>query len=216
MEYLLRHLEHLKQSVSKRDTRIWEYVNNSWVKLDEYYKINHAVYAAVTLLHPTMRKAHFDKNWTGKAASLIPIMEKACREMWKTEFLPLAAKDARLEKPDTFLNDMMGTEVATDEDEFSSYAHRSPTAIDDPKTFNPIKWWHEHQTSFPTLHLYAFDTLAIPAMSAECERVFSSTKKLIIPERNRLAEEIIEASECLENWWERGLIQQLQHADSDI
>jgi hypothetical protein len=53
-------------------------------------------------------------------------------------------------------------------------------------------------------------------MSAECERVFSSTKKLIIPERNWLAEEIIEASECLKNWWERGLIQQLQHADSDI
>jgi hypothetical protein len=46
-------------------------------------------------------------------------------------------------------------------------------------------------------------------MSAECERVFSSTKKLSIPERNRLAEEIIEASECLKNWWDRGLIQQL-------
>jgi hypothetical protein len=79
MEYLLRHLEHLKQSVSKRDTRIWEYANNSWAKLDEYYKItdnNHAVYAAATLLHPAMRKAHFDKNWTGKAASLIPGMEK--------------------------------------------------------------------------------------------------------------------------------------------
>jgi hypothetical protein len=43
---------------------------------------------------------------------------------------------------------------------------------------------------------------AIPAMSAECERVFSSTKKLITPERNRLAEEIIEASERLKNWWE--------------
>jgi hypothetical protein len=76
-----------------------------------------------------------------------------CREVWQTEFLPLAAKDARPEEPDTFLNDMMGIEVATDEDEFSSYAHRSPTAIDDPKTFNPIKWWHEHQTSFLTLHL---------------------------------------------------------------
>jgi hAT family C-terminal dimerisation region len=111
---------------------------------------------------------------------------------------------------------MMGIEVATDEDEFSSYAHRSPIAIDDPKTFNPIKWWHEYQTSFLTLHLYAFDTLAIPAMSAECERVFSSTKKLITPERNRLAGEIIEASEYLKNWWERGLIRQLQHADSDI
>jgi hAT family C-terminal dimerisation region len=46
-------------------------------------------------------------------------------------------------------------------------------------------------------------------MSAECERVFSSTKKLITSERNRLAEDIIEASECLKNWWDRGLIEQL-------
>jgi hypothetical protein len=46
-------------------------------------------------------------------------------------------------------------------------------------------------------------------MSAECERVFSSTKKLITPEKDRLAE-IIEASECLKNWWNCGLIQQLE------
>jgi hypothetical protein len=45
-------------------------------------------------------------------------------------------------------------------------------------------------------------------MSAECERIFSSTKKLITPERNRLHEQIIEASECLKNWWDQGLIQQ--------
>jgi hypothetical protein len=41
---------------------------------------------------------------------------------------------------------------------------------------------------FPTLHLWAFDTLAIPAMSAGCERIFRSTKKLITLERNRLYE----------------------------
>jgi hypothetical protein len=28
-------------------------------------------------------------------------------------------------------------------------------------------------------------------------------------ERNRLAEDTIEPSECLENWWDRGLIVQL-------
>jgi hAT family C-terminal dimerisation region len=47
-------------------------------------------------------------------------------------------------------------------------------------------------------------------MSVECERVFSSTKKLITPERNYLIEEIIEASECLKNWWDRRLIQRLE------
>jgi hypothetical protein len=38
---------------------------------------------------------------------------------------------------------------------------------------------------------YALDTLSCPAMSTECERVFSSAKKLITPERNQLEEDII-------------------------
>jgi hypothetical protein len=68
------------------------------------------------------------------------------------------------------------------------------------------------------LHLWAFDTLAIPTMSAECERVFSSTKKLITTERSRLYIDIIEASECLKNWWDHELIQQRDYApeNSDL
>ena len=64
------------------------------------------------------------------------------------------------------------------------------------------------------LSIYAFDILTIPAMSTECKRVFSSTKKLITPERNHLAGEIIEASECLKNWWDRWLIQQFEEEEA--
>jgi hypothetical protein len=39
----------------------------------------------------------------------------------------------------------------------------------------------------------AFDLLSIPAMSAECERVFSQTKLLITDQRNRLSDDSIEA-----------------------
>ena len=52
----------------------------------------------------------------------------------------------------------------------------------------------------------ALDTLSIPAMSAECERIFSSTKKLLTDSRNGLQEEIIEATECLKAWWDEGII----------
>jgi hypothetical protein len=37
-------------------------------------------------------------------------------------------------------------------------------------------------------------------MSAECERVFSDTKLTISPNRNRLQEDIIEATECIVQW----------------
>ena len=46
----------------------------------------------------------------------------------------------------------------------------------------------------------AFDNLDIPAMSSECERTFSSAKKLLAPERNALADDIIKAIECLKAW----------------
>jgi hypothetical protein len=46
-------------------------------------------------------------------------------------------------------------------------------------------------------------------MSSECERVFSSAKKkLLTPERNALADDIIEATECLKAWWAQDFIQQ--------
>jgi hypothetical protein len=38
----------------------------------------------------------------------------------------------------------------------------------------------------------------MPAMFAECERVFSDVKKLITPERNVLADNAIKRYECLE------------------
>ena len=47
-------------------------------------------------------------------------------------------------------------------------------------------------------------------MSVECKSVFSSTKKLITPERNRLTEEIIKVSKYLKNWWDWELIQELE------
>jgi hypothetical protein len=64
-------------------------------------------------------------------------------------------------------------------------------------------------TLIPTpIQAYAHDALSCPAMSTECERVFSSAKKLLTPESNALSEGIIEACECLKAWWKKDLIQQ--------
>jgi hAT family C-terminal dimerisation region len=54
----------------------------------------------------------------------------------------------------------------------------------------------------------ALDTLLIPVMSTECERLFSSTKKLINPMRSLLKTDINETSECLEAWWDCEMITQ--------
>jgi hypothetical protein len=44
------------------------------------------------------------------------------------------------------------------------------------------------------------ELMSIPAMSDEPERLFSSAKLLISDLRNRLGDDIIEASECLKSW----------------
>ena len=51
----------------------------------------------------------------------------------------------------------------------------------------------------------AWDTLAIPAMSAECERVFSSAAHLVTSIRGRLQDDVIEANECLKMWYRQEL-----------
>jgi hypothetical protein len=62
---------------------------------------------------------------------------------------------------------------------------------------------------FPTLHQFALDTLALPATATDCERTFSSGRKLISPERNRLSDDIIEATDCLKAWRDSSIIKQL-------
>jgi hypothetical protein len=54
---------------------------------------------------------------------------------------------------------------------------------------------------------WAFDTLACPATSCECERVFGSVKRLLSPDPNALGDDIIEALECLKAWWDNGVVQ---------
>ena len=63
-------------------------------------------------------------------------------------------------------------------------------------------WWsnQEAQSQDPGLVKLAYDMLAIPAMSASCERLFSSAKLLLTDVRNRLDADHIEANECLKAW----------------
>jgi hypothetical protein len=92
-------------------------------------------------------------------------------------------------------------------DDLLAYAAGERIRPMDSDIFNPIQWWVKKLDDLPTVAQYTLDLLYYPVMSAECERVFSGTKLLISPNRNRLADDIIEAAECLRIWWMRGIIQ---------
>jgi hypothetical protein len=53
----------------------------------------------------------------------------------------------------------------------------------------------------------ALTLFSAPAMSAECERVFSRAKQLITDERSRLKPATIEANELQKDWLRKGIVQ---------
>ena len=87
------------------------------------------------------------------------------------------------------------------EDKWGFYAESGPEPITD--TTNLYLHWSA-QSYLGGVQQMAYDHLSIPAMSAEYERVFSDTKLKISPNRNRLKEDIIEATECLVQWTRAG------------
>ena|SRR2546421_11664476 len=90
----------------------------------------------------------------------------------------------------------------------SSDSSHTIVTVTNSNDFNPLTWWNDSKTAFPTLYQDALDVLSIPATSAECESLFSSAKKMITPERKRLQDDILEATECLRAWWVQGLTSQ--------
>ena len=225
IEGLLGHLERLKDTVPKSNKALREAVNNSQVKLREYYDLtdnSHSIYAAASLFYPCLRLAHFKKYQIGEMAEQIDPMQETVQSVWMEEYykpeqeaLKKAAQARSDSEPPkkkhfTFRYQITkDTAANAEENEFIKYATGTLIELEESDvTFNLIDQQISKASTFPTLHRYALDTLSCPAMSTECERVFSSSKKLLTPERNRLAEDIIEACECLKAWWKKELIQQ--------
>ena len=103
-------------------------------------------------------------------------------------------KRPTVQKPDEY-SQYLATEHFPDEESQSSSR---------VKSVDLCAFWARYEAQYPSLARMAFDILSIPAMSAECERVFSSTKLLLTDRRARMKEDIIEASECLRAWIQSG------------
>ncbi len=207
VELLLQHLERLKE-IYKNNSYLATSVNLAWVKLEEYYRLMDVtpVYTAAVFLHPKFRFEYFKKRWNIKTlrpyqkptlAAIRKLYDEQYRSnVTETTLQAINAQDEEQDILDAFLN-----ENTTPKDEFDIYIDSSTTALDD--NANLFKWWAN--SASPQLTSMAFDILSIPAMSAETERVFSGTKLTISPNRNRLGEDIIEATECLNRWYKAGL-----------
>jgi hypothetical protein len=217
MEILLRHLEAaaklypFDKRVKGKNSFLAVCVDSAWEKLNEYYRITDGTYhsyAAATLLNPTMRKAWFDEQWSGSdLADYIPQMITKVNTFWEDNYKGKHLAE-RLEEREikNVIARTFYKKRAEEVDNLLAYAEQDVYEPEDFDTFSPIKWWVEKLNRYPTVARYALDLLSCPAMSAECERVFSNCKLMITPNRCHLADDVIEAAECLRIWWLRGII----------
>ena len=85
-------------------------------------------------------------------------------------------------------------EVTRQEDEYRICCQTRPLSYQ-PESI--IHWWAGQEGGCPSLVRWAYNIPSLPAMSAECECVFSSLGHLILLRRNRLGGTIAEDNECL-------------------
>ena len=210
----MAHVEKQKAECPASNPRLKEFINNAWSKLREYNNLtdnSHSIYAAATLLNPSQRRHFFKQYWTGEQEEWIPIMEERCWQHWRDKYYT-EVKPQSITEPERQQHIMeaflLGPHHTKKADEFHQYLNEPRVHISDIKAFNLIAWWDASRTEYPTLSQYVLDTLTIPATATECERTFSSAKKLVTPERNRLGDDVIEASECLKAWFDSDMIHQ--------
>ena len=219
MEVLLDRLEKASKIYTPRKSKfINACINNAQIKLRDYYRLldTSPVYTTSLVFNPAIKERHFDNKWIRGQEDWRLKTKEDIRAFWVAEYKnkvvgePKATntKSHKHKNPaysmfDDYIYDQLAAlEV---QDEYDAYCAALPLPKEPP---NLIQYWDGQAVVSPSLSRMALDLLSIPAMTAECERVFSSSKILISDRRNRLKDDIIEASECLNYWYRQGYFEQ--------
>lgn len=192
-------------------------INNAWSKLDKYYTLTDesVAYVAAVVLNPAWKWTFFRSSWKSRP-DWLQRAEDAVLALWSNyrDTHPQLDSQSSATDPQQAarkaqpINDYMRWKTAKIlptaivKDEYEHYCNEDPMIVGEKELFNPIDWWRSpvHQRLYPRLSRLAYNLLSVPAMSAECERVFSSTGILLSDRRSTMDMASIEASECVRNW----------------
>ena len=132
-------------------------------------------------------------------------MIKNVKNTWRKEYGGDSEQSqASLLSTDDILDQYLRRTTALNSDSFDSFVHGPIVEFNEG---TDVYSWLKDNCSL-SIRQQALDLLSIPAMSAEVERVFSSAKLLLTPQRNSLSDERIEYLELLRYWWRNNLISQ--------
>lgn len=194
----------------------------SWQKAEKYYRLaddTPIVYAAI-MLDPREKKQWFIDEWshgTPEQQAWIIQVERQVKALWQAQYKPSVANasqrrtavsqeisdDPRQRRIDYMHKRRRLNDPSEPIDQLDAYL--ATDTVPRSEEFDVIAFWLERQQTLPQLAKFALDCLAIPCMSDDAERSFSSGRDLITYRRNRLSADIIEATQCLRNWYGRPL-----------
>ena len=220
-EFLLSHFEGLEKEAKAGKFNHHPGIQNSitlaWNTTQKWYGKTDASITQVAgvVLYPRFKYAWFDDKWTtGGEAHALSTAKTKLKKLWETTYKrEIQSREKSPEPPEevsyleAILNNQApvsisrGTRPSSRKDELFVYLAEPPTDL-----LGALDYWKARETEWPHLASMAFDFLSIPAMSSECERVFSSCGKQTTPESCRLSGKALWHSECLKNWQRRGAI----------
>ncbi len=169
------------------------------------------------VLYPRYKWSYFEKNWTGSMTQYVTTSKIAFKKLWEDKYksVVLSRSMQSPEPPSLLEKDLLksildvvapipkprSNVVSGRRDQLFWYLQEQP--VDHLST---MEYQKSREAEWPQLAQMAFDFLAIPAMSSECERVFSSCAKQTTPESAQLSGDMLWHQECLKNWANRGAI----------
>ena len=218
VEAILGKLEAAKITYTMTEhPEIAQSLNLAWEKLEQYYSLmdDSPAYAAAVMLNPSHRIKYFDTHWKVKDLKKhLGPTKKKLRDLYDSEYTMEKLSRNRYEYPesssssseDDLLDEYLNANGKRVRGEYDRYNKPQDSDFKLPKRTNLYNWWFLQAGTMPRLTQMAYDFLSIPAMSSECERLFSGAKLTVTPQRQRLKADIVEAIEMMNKWYRRGLV----------
>jgi hypothetical protein len=221
-EFLLGKLEDAKSHIESHPEpeHFSVNINLGWKKLDKYYNTlrDSPAYYAAAALHPSLRWDYFDEVWGQQHPGWVDEAKDIVQRLWETEYRDLQITVTSPEGPvvkrrkttlssfDRYRNRYRQSQPsAAQADEYIRW--QASVSGSDKDVADPVEYWILKRFEYPRLSRMALDVMTVPAMSSECERLFSATGLMVTPLRNRLDAGTIGLIQTLRSWLRAGIIE---------
>lgn len=221
-EFLLGKLEEAKSLVERypEPEQFGININLGWKKLDKYYCTlkDSPVYYAAAALHPSLRWNYFEEVWGQQHPGWVQEAKDIVQRLWDAEYRDLQITISSPEGPvvkmrktklssfDKYRNTYRQSQLAwSQSDEYTRW--QANTSSSERDITDPIEYWILKRFEYPRLSRMALDVMTVPAMSSECERLFSATGLMVTPLRNRLDAGTIGLIQTLRSWLRAGIVE---------